>query len=157
MAEAGESTVAFHVFSVRAVLAFCTMFAWAAALYLDIGRTRFAAMTMAAIWGLFGWAAVALILYRLRKLAESGTENIATCVGKSGVVYLNIPADGQGEVRMTVSGRVSILKARSADGTVIRAGTPVRATRALDSTTVEVTTITEEVSSGPQGAEATEQ
>jgi hypothetical protein len=155
LAEAGESTVAFHVFSVRAVLAFCTMFSWAGALYLDTGRTTVASLSLAFFWGLAGWGAVAVILYWLRKLAESGTQNVGTCVGREGIVYLNIPADGQGEVRMTVSGRVTMLKARSADGTVIRAGTPVRATRALDDTTVEVTAVTGEASESP-GQEAVE-
>jgi len=136
--QAGESTVAFRVFSIRAILAFCTMFAWAAALYMDRGKSTAVSLTYAFVWGLAGWALVAAVLYWLRKLAETGTQNIGSCVGRSGVVYLNIPADGQGEVRMTVSGRVTILKARSADGEQIRAGTPVKAVRALDSTTVEV-------------------
>ena len=49
---AADSVGAFRLFSVRAILAFCTMFSWAAAMYLDLDHSPVWAMVYAAGWGL---------------------------------------------------------------------------------------------------------
>ena len=155
--EAGETVAAFKVLSLRAILAFCTMFSWAGAMYLDRGKTLSAALLLALAWGAGGWLLVAALLNWLRKLAETGTQRLATCVGRAGTVYLNIPQDGQGEVRTLVSGRVTVVKARSADGE-IAAGRPVRVRRTLDATTIEVELIKHtHPDAGPTGGKETEQ
>jgi membrane protein implicated in regulation of membrane protease activity len=61
----------------------------------------------------------------LPKLAHSGTRNLASALGSEATVYLDIPAQGVGEVRVTVSGSVSHIKARARGGQPIKAGTPV--------------------------------
>ena len=136
--EAGESVAAFKVLSIRAVLAFCTLFCWAAGLYLNTGKSVNTALLYAIAWGVAGWLLVSLLVNWLRRLAETGTARLATCVGTSGNVYLDIPASGRGEVRVTVSGVVSMVKARGADAVEIKAGTPIQVVRTLGSTTVEV-------------------
>jgi hypothetical protein len=142
--EATETGAAFRVLSIRAILAFCTLFTWAASLYLNTGKNLSTALMYAIIWGFAGWTIVVVLMSWLRRLTESGTQKIATCVGKRGSVYLNIPPDGQGEIRVLVSGRVTMLKARSGEGEEISAGTPIRVVRALDTTTVEVEEVTDE-------------
>ena len=136
--EAAESAVAFRILSVRAVLAFCTLFSWAAALYMDSGKSTGHAIVLATAWGLGAWLFVAVLLHWLRKLAETGTPQIGTAVGRRGTVYVDIPAAGQGEVRVLVSGAVTLVKARGAGHSPIEAGTPVRVVRTLDSTSIEV-------------------
>ena len=101
-------------------------------------------------WGAAGWVVVAVLMNLMRKLTETGSLKIATCLGNQGTVYLNIPAGGQGEVRVLVSGRVTIVKARSAAGGQIDAGTPVRVVRTLDTTTVEVETLKDKGQSSGQ-------
>jgi hypothetical protein len=59
-------------------------------------------------------------------------------VGSEGTVYLDIPAQRTGEIRVTVSDAVSHVKARAAGGAALVAGTPVRVLRLLDPMTVEV-------------------
>ena len=137
--EAAESIAAFRVISIRAMLAFCTLFSWATAMYLDGGKARSTAMLLGALWGLAAWFLVALVVHWMRKLAETGNMRIATCVGTPGSVYLDISADGAGEVKVLVSGIVTCVKARSAGGQALPAGTPIKVTRKLDATTVEVT------------------
>ena len=135
---AADSVAAFRLFSIRAILAFCTMFAWAAAMYLDMDHAMIWSLLYATGWGLLGWAAIILLINWLRRLAETGTADLATCVGHGGTVYLDIPADGVGEVRVSVSGVITMVKARSADEEKIEAHTPVRVIRMLDRTTVLV-------------------
>lgn len=136
--EAAETVAAFKILSIRAILAFLTLFSWASALYLDMGKSRTRALVYATLWGLAAWTLVAVLVYWLRKLAETGNERIASCVGRRGTVYMNIPTSGAGKVRVMISGRIAMVSARGAGGASIDAGTPVRVVRALDATSVEV-------------------
>ena len=135
---AADATTAFQVFSLRAILAFCMLFSWAAAMHLSNGKPVETALLLAFAWGLAGWGLVVLLIGWLRKLAETGTSRLASAVGQQGSVYLDIPADGQGEVRVVVSGVVSMVKARAAAGRALKAGTPVRVTKLLNPIAVEV-------------------
>lgn len=137
-ADVAESLHAFRILSVRAILAFFTLFSWAGAMYLDAGKPLGNTLILALVWGLAAWVFVAVLIHWLRKLAETGTQQLSTCVGKRGSVYLDIPAEGQGEVRVNVSGVVSMVKARAAGGRQIKAGTPVQVVRMLDGSSVEV-------------------
>ena len=130
--------VAFKLLSLRAIITFCTLFSWGSALYLNEGLSLGKSMGYASLWGMAGMLSIAFLLSLLPKLTDSGNRQIGTAVGQTGTVYLDIPADGQGEVRVTVSGRVSYVKARSADDAPLKAGTPVTVTKALDNATVIV-------------------
>ena len=142
-AEAAESMASFKLLSIRSIISFFTLFTWGGALYLYWGTSPSSAMGYSVLWGLAGMCSVALIFWGMRKLTKAGTSDLRTCVGKPGTVYLDIPGDGMGEVRVTVSGVVSYVKARSADGKELKAGTPIRVVRRLDQTTVEVVPVDE--------------
>ncbi|MCP4375669.1 MAG: hypothetical protein GY794_05780, partial [bacterium] len=100
--DAIDSMDAFNLFSIRAILAFCTLFFWAGAMYLDQEDAhKPTAMALAFGWGMAGWFVVTLLVNWMRKLAETGNPKIASCVGTRGAVYMDIPADGIGKVRVT--------------------------------------------------------
>jgi putative sterol carrier protein len=136
-ADAIESMSAFKMLSLRAILAFCTLFSWAAAMYIE-PKGLPTALLFALAWGLAGWLVVTLIVHWMRKLAETGNARLSTCVGTNGTVYLNIPEGSMGEVRVMVSGRITLVKARAAGDTEMKAGAPIHVTRMIDNTTVEV-------------------
>ena len=136
--DASATVAAFKVLSFRSVMSFCTLFSWAMAMYLGRGDPVSRALGLATLWGLASMGAVAGLLYLLPKLAHTGTKQLASCVGSRGTVYLDIPEEAAGEVRVTVSGVLSYVKARTADGKVLKAGTPVVVKRALDQATIEV-------------------
>ena len=136
---AADTIAAFKVLSLRAVLAFLTMFFWAAALYLDmLDKTMLWALAYATAWGLGGWLVVTLLVNWLARLAEVGTMRFSSCVGHAGTVYMDIPADGEGKVRVPVSGAITMVSARMAGGAEAKGGTPVRVVRMLDHNTAEV-------------------
>ncbi len=136
--DAIDSIEAFRLFSIRAILAFCTLFFWAGAMYLDQGVYKPTALAYAFGWGLAGWFVITMLVNWMRKLAETGTPRLASCVGTRGSVYMDIPADGIGKVRVTVTGAISMIDARSVGDVAMPAGTPVMVTRKLDDSTVEV-------------------
>jgi len=137
-ADAAATFEAFRLFSIRAILAFCTLFFWSGAMYLDQGVYTPAALAYASGWGLAGWFVITLLINWMRKLAETGTPRIASCVGTRGSVYMDISADGTGKVRVTVTGAISMIAARSVGDVAMPAGTPIMVTRVLDDSTVEV-------------------
>lgn len=143
-ADAAETMAAFKMLSIRSVIAFFTLFSWAGALYLDTGESPTTAMIYATIWGTVGMLIVALMLSWMRKLTETGTRNLNTCVGTMGEVYLDIPEGGVGEVRVTVSGQVSYIKARAAGGAAVASRTPIRVVRKLNQGTIEIKPVEED-------------
>ncbi len=138
--DGAATMVSFKLLSFRSILAFCMLFTWAGALYLNQGVSLNRTLGYATGWGLGAMLLVALLFFGLRHLAETGSPRIASCVGTVGTVYLDIPAGGVGEARVTVSGVVSHVRARAAGGQELKAGTPIRVTRALGPKAVEVET-----------------
>lgn len=139
MAEhAADSAASFKLLSVRAILAFFTMFSWAGALYLNSDIKPLTAVVYAFCWGMAGFIVTALLVNWLRNLQEIGTGRLSTCVGGLGTVYLNIPAGGMGEVRVAVSGVVSHVRACGAGGAAIPAGAAIKVVKLIDPNTIEV-------------------
>lgn len=129
---------AFKLVSVRSLLAFFTLFTWAGALYMNCAVPPPRAVLYGLLWGLAGMVAVSAIIQVMRRMAETGNIKVATCIGASATVYLDIPAGGTGEVRSLCSGVMMHLKARSGTNTAIKAGAVVRVTRMLGPDVVEV-------------------
>lgn len=128
----------FRLLSVRSILAFGTLFSWAGALYLGHTLLPIFAMLRAFLWGIAGMLTVALFFWVLPRLSEEGNSDLQTAVGQTGTVYLTIPEDGTGQVRVLVSGALQFIRARSQHGRPIPAGTPVRVTDLFDTSTLEV-------------------
>lgn len=133
-----ESSQAFKILSLRSIITFFTLFSWGCALYTGGGMPVVKAMGISSIWGLAGMFAIAFIFYGMGRLTETGTKDVATCIGEIGTVYLDIPADGYGEVKTSVSGVVEHVKARSVNGEALRSGTQVRIVKAIGQTLVGV-------------------
>jgi len=144
--DASETIAAFKLVSMRSIIAFFTLFSWAGALYLDRDFGLARSLLYALLWGGVAMVVVAFIFHMMRKLTESGTPRLATCVGESGTVYLDIPDGGRGEIRIPVNGVMAHVKARTADGKALKMGTAVRARRVLDAATVEVESISSDKS-----------
>ncbi len=136
--DAVQTVMAFKLVSIRSVLAFLTLFSWGGALYLNNGFPMGRALGYSVLWGLAAMLAVSFIFRLMSRMTESGNKNIATCVGASTTVYLDIPSGGVGEIRVPCSGVMTHLKARAAKGVEVKAGTPVKVSRLLESNTVEV-------------------
>lgn len=136
--DASETMTAFKLVNVRSLLTFLTLFSWGGALYLRAGRSVSSALVISSLWGLAGMISVAGLIYLLLRLTHNGTRDLRTAVGMHGDVYLDIPENGLGEVRVKVSGIMSHVKARGAGGQAIRAGTPVMVTSKRAPNVVEV-------------------
>ncbi len=128
----------FQLLSVRSVIAFGMLFGWAGALYLDAGFSIEESALRALVWGSAGMVLVAYFFYKVQQLSESHTRNLSSCIGNEGEVYIDIPENGTGQIRVMESGAVNYISARGKSGQSIHHKTPVRVLRTLDVTTVEV-------------------
>lgn len=133
-----ESSQAFKILSLRSIITFFTLFSWGGALYTGNGVPVPKALVISSIWGLIGMLAVTLVFWAMNKLTETGTKNIAASKGQAGTVYLDIPADGFGEIKTTVNGVVEHIKAKSVSGEALAAGTEVRVVEVVDQMLVGV-------------------
>lgn len=136
--EVVESSQAFKILSLRSLVTFFTLFSWGSALFTADGMPVGKAMGIASIWGLVGMFSIAGIFYFMGKLAETGTKELASCKGQVATVYLDIPAEGFGEIKTSVSGAVEHVKARSVTGEALSSGTQVRVVKVIGQTLVEV-------------------
>ena len=133
-----HSVSGFKLVSVRSILAFFLLFFWAGGFYLMKHTPEWWAMSYSLLWGLGAMLIVSAMFYFMKKLQETGTAQLSSCIGQSGLVYGTIPPNGPGQVRTLVGGIVTLVAARGIGGEAIKAGTPVRIRRCLDATTVEV-------------------
>lgn len=133
-----DSSQAFKLLSLRTIVTFFTLFFWMSALYMSKGMAGSKAMIYASIWGLVGMLIVAGIVYMMHKMTESGTKDLRTIQGATGVVYLDIPKDGYGEIRAEVNGASEHIKAKSVDGSELPAGTQVKVVQVMSQTLVGV-------------------
>jgi len=78
--------------------------------------------------GLFAMWLVAKGFALMKSLQSSGNIQIYDAIGEEGTVYLRIPADGIGKIRITISGRLKVVDAVSQDKVELKTGTGVRVT-----------------------------
>lgn len=129
---------AFTLISTRSILAFGTLFSWSGALYLAEGTSILLTLLYGLIWGSLAMLGVSLILHFLLRMQEQGNASAWWALGEKGTVYINIPSDGPGKVRLMVRGVMSILNARSQNGRPILEGSSVKVVNILNPNTVEV-------------------
>jgi hypothetical protein len=108
----------FHFFSLLSILSFMMGAGWMGLACRQ--EWGFASLPAAMIASAFGFGLMLLSsagMYQMRKLSEEGSYNLEHCIGKTGRVYLKIPAKGKGmgQIQIAVDGRHKTLAAVSAN------------------------------------------
>jgi membrane-bound ClpP family serine protease len=119
----GEAELGDLSFSAFAVL--FSVFGWAG--FWGGRMTDFSPLSVfgiASIAGFSGFISAVLILNKLKKLENSGNTELKNAVGAIGEVYLTIPENDSGQVKIVVQGKQQILNAAS-DGERIPTGEKV--------------------------------
>ncbi len=137
-ADHGAAGVTLTFLSVRSIMAFGTLFTWAATLYLATGTSLILAIIYSVLWGLAGLFGVSFLLYWLLRMQEVGNVPLWKAIGEEGIVYMDIPEGGTGKVRILCGGTICFVNARSRSNKPLLAGTPVKAVGTLDARTLEV-------------------
>ena len=107
---------AFTLISTRSILAFGTLFSWASALYLADGTSILLTLVYSVIWGAIAMLGVSLILHFLLRMQEQGNVSVSWALGEQGTVYISIPANGPGKIRLMMKGVMSIINGKRSAG-----------------------------------------
>lgn len=102
-----------RVFTVRGIVAFFAVFGWTGAALLGGGLPLWFAAVGAFAAGAAAMVLIALLMKAMLKLQQSGNINPKNAVGKSGVVYVTVPAarEGSGKVNLVLQERYSEMEA----------------------------------------------
>ena len=122
----GDSDFSFKLLSLQGLTAFFMMFGLSGLAFVSSG--------LATIWSTLGGAAIGLFsVWVLRyifsifvRLQSDGTVRLKNAVGQTGNVYLRIPAQGTGQVQVSVQGGLKIIDAKSVGEEEIATGENVR-------------------------------
>ncbi len=106
----------FTLFSLLSIMAFIMGTGWMGlAARIDWGLGRPVSAVLAVGFGVAMMGLASGLMFMTRKLNREVHYDLGTAVGKTGRVYLTLPADGEGEgqVEVSVSGRKKVLRAVS--------------------------------------------
>ncbi len=84
-----------------------------------------------------------LIFAAMLRLQREGTINIKNAVGQQGSVYLSIPEDGTGQVRVVVQGSLKVFDAISGDNLKILTDEKIKVVGVADNRTLIVSKLLE--------------
>ena len=129
-----DGSAAFGIFSFLSVTAFLMTTGWVGlATRLDLGLTPLPAAAISVVSGAVMMFITGFLMVAVRRLAQEQTYDMKTAVGRTGQVYMSIPAEseGAGQVRVSISGRSMIVSART-EGPALEAFTDIRVTDVRD-------------------------
>jgi membrane protein implicated in regulation of membrane protease activity len=128
----GGSDFSFKILSFQGLTAFFTMFGLVGlAMMRSSGWAAGWAILGGTVAGLFSVWVVSWLFAFFKKLQHSGTLNLNNAIGREGKVYLTIPGDEPGKVRVNVQGRLGIFDAVSEDQSKISTDTRVKVVKVV--------------------------
>jgi len=122
-----DSAASFHIFSLHGITGFFMMFGLVGlAMSRESNLSAAISVLGGLVAGVFTMWLVAKIFMSMKKLQSDGTLNLNNAIGQEGTVYLNIPAEGTGKVRVVVQERLKIFNAVSAKKEEIKTGENIK-------------------------------
>ena len=102
--ESSHAAAGLHLFTLRGIVAFLTLFGWGSLWLCQLGMLPAIALFLGVCMGLAGMVAIAVAVRQAVRLQYDGTLDIRNAVGLTGSVYLTIPAAraGTGKVNVLV-------------------------------------------------------
>jgi len=120
----------FDIFTVRAFIAFFTIFGWAGIAGVRGGLTPIWTILLAVVLGLLAMVIVSALFYFILKLAESGNFSIINAVGHTGKVYLPVKANSGniGKIQVEFQSALREMQAVTKGNEDLPTGTVVKVT-----------------------------
>jgi hypothetical protein len=119
-----DAGAGFQFFTLRNLITFFTIMGWTGIACLDSGLGNASTMSISAIAGLVVMFLMALLMYNMYKLKETGNVKLKNAIGKQGETYLRIPANkkGYGKIQISIQGSVHEFNAICAESEEIPTG-----------------------------------
>lgn len=135
--------IGFQFLTLKNMAAFFTIFSWTGIIGTSLGWNAGTTLFVSTISGLAMVGIMAAVMFMMMKLNSSGTMKIAEAIGKSGQVYLTIPAkrSSSGQIQLVVGGLLRTLDAVTDDDAQIATGSHARVAAILDNNVLLVSAI----------------
>lgn len=155
---ADASDASFRVMSVQGLMAFFLMFGLVGlALSREAQLGGAVAFVGALTAGIAAMVVIGLIYLFFQRMQSSGNIVMRNAVGMEGTVYLTIPADGTGQIQVSIQGRLRVEDALTESGRPLSTGTPVRVTGLRGSQTLIVEPVGPATSDSPSTTPSTKE
>lgn len=121
-------------FTLKNLIGFFTIMGWTGIACIKLGLGGAATVLISLVAGLAMMAAMAYLFYGMSRLVQDGTLKMERAIGRTGSVYMRIPAqrNGMGKVQITVQGSLRELDALTDHSSDITTGTMVRVSELID-------------------------
>ena len=135
-----ESDPAFKLVSIQSLTGFFMTFGWAGlSAQNQLGWSTLGSFVFAFLCGMAVMFATGYLLKMTRRLTSAGDVfRIEKTVGLKGATYLEVPAEGHGQVKLIVNNGTRYLDAVSEDKVEIKSFVDVVVVRVVDAQTVSV-------------------
>ena len=116
-----------RLLSLRSIIAFSAVFSWTGLLLLRIGSPMWVTVAVSLAAGFAAMLLVAILIRQTMRLQADGTKNIRSALGRTGTVYLRVPATrgGTGQVTLLLGESYEELSAVTDEETDIPSGREV--------------------------------
>ena len=91
-----------RLLSLRSIIAFSAVFSWTGLLLLRIGSPMWVTVAVSLAAGFAAMLLVAILIRQTMRLQADGTKNIRSALGRTGTVYLRVPATRGGTGKVTL-------------------------------------------------------
>ena len=117
----------FQIFTVKNFITFFTVFGWSGITLHNAGANEYLVLLGSLLIAVAVMLLVALLFVSITRLAQSGTMDVKNALGRTGEVYLPIPAGraGRGKISITLQGALREVDAVTA-GEALPRGAAVR-------------------------------
>lgn len=122
----GDSDASFNLLSLQGLSAFFMMFGLVGLALVSSNLATVWTIIGGVVAGIFTVWVISLIFSIMKNLQSEGTLRLENAVGKEGTVYLSIPANGIGKVRISIQGSLKVIDAISAKDVEIKTGEIVK-------------------------------
>lgn len=126
-----------HLFTLRGIVAFFTVFGWVGIALLDLHLPPILAIFLAFAAGLIALFLVAILMKLIMEMQQSGNLDLVNAIGLTGEVYVPIHDGGKGKVTVIVQERFLELDA-IAPGHTLKTGQMVRVIALAENNTLVV-------------------
>ncbi len=123
---AGSSNSSFQFISLQGIAGFFMMFGLVGLALLSGGSQTWVALSGSTAAGLVTLWIVGKLFQVMSSLQSDGTMHIENAIGQEGTVYLSIPTEGSGQVRVAVQGGLKVFDAVSVNHERILTGERIR-------------------------------
>lgn len=139
----GDTGISYGFLTIKNFIAFFTIFGWTGVALSGSSVGKIWIIIFAFLGGCVVVAMMVFLMNSMSKLKESGTLKMENALGKTGTVYLHIPAarKGAGKITITVQGAMRELNAITNDDKDISTGSLVKVTEVAGDNLLGVTRI----------------